>query len=117
MIEAESPGSKFSFYHLFLDRMSPFLENASAGDRGELQRCERCGAPSTNDVCAFCLLTARAGAIQPVPVELVVKRYVRKATIAPAHQPSRGRGAERSVATMAVADTVPDDMHDQQIAP
>jgi len=66
-IEATSPGSKHDFYFGFLarasDRFTPVAEEAQE----HLRSCERCGAPTTGEVCAFCRLVERATA---VPVEL-----------------------------------------------
>ena len=73
-IEATSPGSKASFYLGFLERMTPLLADRSAAAVGELHECERCGAPTTGEVCAFCRLVDKAAAHVPVPVELVVGR-------------------------------------------
>jgi uncharacterized protein (TIGR00269 family) len=73
-IEATSPGSKASFYLGFLERMAPLLAGQSAAAAGELNRCERCGSPTTGDICAFCRLVEKASAHEPVPVELVLAR-------------------------------------------
>jgi uncharacterized protein (TIGR00269 family) len=66
-IEVTSPGSKHDFYFGFLarasDRFTPVAEEAQA----QLRACERCGAPTTGEVCAFCRLVERATA---VPVQL-----------------------------------------------
>jgi hypothetical protein len=35
--------------------------------------CERCGAPTTGEVCAFCRIVEKASAHAPVPVELIAK--------------------------------------------
>jgi uncharacterized protein (TIGR00269 family) len=68
-IEATSPGSKHDFYFGFLDRASArFVPEAEAEQEG-LGACARCGAPTTNEVCAFCRLVERAGG-HAVPVEL-----------------------------------------------
>jgi uncharacterized protein (TIGR00269 family) len=68
-IEATSPGSKHDFYFGFLDRASArFVPEAEAEQEG-LGACVRCGAPTTNEVCAFCRLVERAGG-HSVPVEL-----------------------------------------------
>lgn len=72
MLEARSPSSKSSFYLNFVDKMAPLLADQSVAATGELLDCERCGSPTTNDVCAFCLLVERAGDHEPVPVEMVV---------------------------------------------
>ncbi|WP_420450318.1 ATP-binding protein [Ilumatobacter sp.] len=71
-IEEESPSSKSAFYLEFVDKMAPLLAGRSAADAGELTTCERCGAPTTSEVCAFCRLVATSAAHDPVPVELVL---------------------------------------------
>ncbi|MCP3855573.1 MAG: adenine nucleotide alpha hydrolase family protein [Actinomycetia bacterium] len=63
-VELGSPGSKHDFYHGFLAR----AVEKFAGDEGEdyvLQPCETCGAPTTNEVCAFCRLVERATGSTP----------------------------------------------------
>jgi len=66
-IEAQSPGSKHDFYFGFLDRGSHRFTPDAEVEQRDLGPCERCGAPTTGEVCAFCKLVARATA---VPVEL-----------------------------------------------
>jgi tRNA(Ile)-lysidine synthase TilS/MesJ len=83
-IEVASPGAKFDFYHGFLARAADrFGGGHAADDAGddagdgaaadgsavgtdELGRCERCGAPCSGDVCAFCRLVERAAGAAPV---------------------------------------------------
>ncbi len=65
-IEAESPGSKHAFYHEFLAKAAGHFAGDTAEASGELGACERCGSPSTNDVCAFCLLVERTTDAVPV---------------------------------------------------
>jgi len=77
-IEAGSPGAKAAFYHGFLDRMSPVLEGRSTSSSGDLSRCSRCGDATTAHVCAFCRLVEKAGAHQPVPVEMVLPKRRRR---------------------------------------
>ncbi len=72
-MEAESPGSKASFYLNFVERMAPLLAGHHAGDRETLGTCDECGAPTSGDVCAFCRLVATASAHERVPVELVMR--------------------------------------------
>lgn len=73
LIEAQSPGAKHAFYHEFLARASTHFDgqpDPSASSAGVDHRCARCGAPSVNDVCAFCLLVERTHAAEvtvPVP--------------------------------------------------
>lgn len=72
-MEAESPGSKASFYLNFVERMAPLLAGHHADDREALGTCAECGSPSSGDVCAFCRLVATASAHERVPVELVMR--------------------------------------------
>ncbi|MFV0308889.1 MAG: ATP-binding protein [Desertimonas sp.] len=73
-LEARSPGSKASFYLQFLDRMAPLLAGQSQAAQDGLGACQRCGAPTTGEICAFCRLVETASAHEPVPVELVGRR-------------------------------------------
>ena len=66
-IEATSPGSKHDFYFGFLARASDRFTPVAQEAQEHLGACERCGAPTTGEVCAFCRLVERATA---VPVEL-----------------------------------------------
>jgi recombinational DNA repair protein RecR len=77
-VEATSPGAKAAFYLGFLERMAPVLTGQSAAASGALQQCERCGASTTGDVCAFCRLVEKSSAHEPVPVEMVLKRGKRR---------------------------------------
>lgn len=63
-IEVELPGAKHAFFFGFLDRAADRV----GADRGadELHPCERCGAPSSAGMCAFCPLTDRATAAMPI---------------------------------------------------
>jgi len=72
-MEAQSPGAKAAFYLGFLERMSPLLAPTSAAAAGDLRSCERCGSPTTGDLCAFCRLVEKSAAHEPVPVELVAR--------------------------------------------
>lgn len=65
-VEAQSPGSKHDFYFGFLSRASARFTPAAEADQDELGSCERCGAPTTVAVCAFCKLVERAGGTEPV---------------------------------------------------
>jgi uncharacterized protein (TIGR00269 family) len=69
-IEAESPGTKHAFYHEFLaraaDRFADDAAEAAASGTSELGTCTRCGSPSPNEVCAFCLLVERTAGAVPV---------------------------------------------------
>jgi uncharacterized protein (TIGR00269 family) len=68
-IEVDSPGAKHAFFFGFLDRaVERFApEEGQTGDV-VISPCDRCGAPSSNDVCAFCHLAERA--TSAVPIEL-----------------------------------------------
>ena len=59
-VEAQSPGTKNAFYFGFLERASHLFTPEAEAEQLELRPCERCGAPTPNDVCAFCMLVERA---------------------------------------------------------
>jgi uncharacterized protein (TIGR00269 family) len=65
-IEAASPGSKHDFYFSFLKRVSFRFAADALAEHDDLAPCERCGAPTTGGVCAFCKLVGRAGGAEPV---------------------------------------------------
>jgi uncharacterized protein (TIGR00269 family) len=69
-IEAQSPGSKQAFYFGFLARAVERFADAAPGDgdgaSSTLGTCTSCGAPSTNEVCAFCRLVERTAGAEPV---------------------------------------------------
>jgi len=73
-IDAMSPGSKFDFYFGFLARASDRFRAEAEAEQAGLQPCQRCGAPTPTDVCAFCRLVERAGgaptASAAIPVTL-----------------------------------------------
>lgn len=71
-IEAASPGSKQAFFHKFLNQAAPFFADAAQELRDELAPCTTCGAPTPNEICAFCRLVERAGGV-PVAVQLGTK--------------------------------------------
>jgi len=79
-IEAESPGSKHAFYHEFLAKAADLFAVDGAGGADDatsgLGACERCGSPSSNEVCAFCLLVERTA--DAVPVALGERRGARR---------------------------------------
>lgn len=77
-IEKESPSTKSAFYLNFIDNMAPLLKGQSAAAAGELRHCDRCNAPTTGTVCAFCRLVDTAGAHERVPVELVLGKRGRR---------------------------------------
>ena len=62
-IEVQSPGSKAAFYFGFLDRVLPRFREVAEEERQGLRPCAGCGAPTTEEWCAFCKLVARA--VQP----------------------------------------------------
>lgn len=65
-IEVQSPGTKHDFYHGFLRSASAKFKPETDAARDALNDCQSCGAPTTNEVCAFCSLVERATAAQPV---------------------------------------------------
>jgi uncharacterized protein (TIGR00269 family) len=73
-LDEESPGAKAAFYLNFLENMAPLLAGQSAEAIDGLRPCESCGAPTTNDLCAFCRIAATARAHEPVPVEMVLSK-------------------------------------------
>jgi uncharacterized protein (TIGR00269 family) len=71
-IEERSPGTKASFLFGFLDNVHDRFAADAQTERDTLDACERCGAPTTAGVCAFCRLQERASGRPPVekgPVE------------------------------------------------
>jgi uncharacterized protein (TIGR00269 family) len=58
-IESRSPGTKAAFYFGFLDRIVGDFRPETAGETDSLRSCSRCGAPTTNEVCAYCALRER----------------------------------------------------------
>lgn len=60
-LELESPGTRTEFYFGFLRRAAAaFAQHADSGETPvQLSPCERCGAPSGSDICAFCRLVER----------------------------------------------------------
>ena len=65
-IELESPGSKHDFYFGFLKRASARFTSEIESHHLELSACTRCGAPTPEDVCAFCKLAERSSGHEPV---------------------------------------------------
>jgi tRNA-5-methyluridine54 2-sulfurtransferase len=59
-IEVQSPGAKAAFYFSFLDRVSPLFSGVAEEEREGLRPCTGCGAPTTEEWCAFCKLVAKA---------------------------------------------------------
>jgi tRNA-5-methyluridine54 2-sulfurtransferase len=62
-LEAESPGTKQSFYWGFLDKQSkPEVSPKTMAERDQsaLHPCSACGQPTTAEMCSYCKLMARA---------------------------------------------------------
>ncbi|HEY3096997.1 MAG TPA: TIGR00269 family protein [Acidimicrobiia bacterium] len=62
-LEDRSPGAKASFLFGFIDRAHDRFVDEADEERASLQPCARCGSPTTGDVCAFCRLRDRIGAV------------------------------------------------------
>jgi uncharacterized protein (TIGR00269 family) len=60
-IEERSPGAKATFYLQFLNEMLPHLDGIAAEERALVGTCSRCGAPSSQEICAFCKLVEKVG--------------------------------------------------------
>jgi uncharacterized protein (TIGR00269 family) len=76
-IEEKSPGTKASFYLGFLDNMAPLLRDKHAQDLGTIGSCSRCSAPTgaeDSELCAFCRMQERASQVDPIPVDLLLKK-------------------------------------------
>ncbi len=71
-MESRSPGTKFDFYFRFLSQAAPHLKAAAPADAGTdtLGSCDRCGSPTTSDICAFCRLVEKASAHEPVTLTI-----------------------------------------------
>jgi uncharacterized protein (TIGR00269 family) len=65
-VEDASPGAKHAFYFGFLERAAAHFAAATAQEGDALTPCERCGAPTTGTVCAFCRLVERTAGAEPV---------------------------------------------------
>lgn len=97
-IEAESPGSKQAFYFGFLRDAVDRFDPVTNGDRDQpteisdisesvdvdgpgrpdgsiVSSCIDCGAPANGERCSFCRLVNRTSGAEPVPVELIRKKY------------------------------------------
>jgi uncharacterized protein (TIGR00269 family) len=57
MIERDSPGTKASFYHSFLERGR---QRFTPPEPPDLMSCAKCGMPTTTEVCAFCRMKQQA---------------------------------------------------------
>jgi uncharacterized protein (TIGR00269 family) len=62
-LEHRSPGAKASFLFGFIERAHDRFVDDADDERASLQTCAICGSPTTGDVCAFCRLRDRVGAI------------------------------------------------------
>ena len=71
-VEAQSPGTKATFYLGFLDKIAPLLADRRVPDDVELRACASCGAPTTGEVCAFCRQLDAVRGHDPVAVEMVL---------------------------------------------
>ncbi len=60
-IEERTPGAKATFYLQFLNEMLPHLDQVAAEERSMVGACSRCGAPSSQEICAFCKLVEKVG--------------------------------------------------------
>ena len=64
-LEADSPGTKQTFYLKFLDRQAKQQETAekiAEQDRQRLHPCTTCGQPTSANVCSYCQMMAKAKA-------------------------------------------------------
>jgi tRNA-5-methyluridine54 2-sulfurtransferase len=77
-IERDSPGAKAAFYLNFVERMAPLLAAGTQAAAGALHSCDRCGAPTTGEVCAFCALRERVAGRPLVSVDVVLGRTRRR---------------------------------------
>jgi len=62
-LEDRSPGTKAAFLLGFLERGHERFAGDAVEEREDLGACTECGSPTTGDVCAFCRLRERAGAL------------------------------------------------------
>ncbi len=67
-LEADSPGTKHTFYLTFLDRQAKQQETTgqiAEQDQKRLHPCVTCGQPTSTEVCSYCHMMAKAiGAAQ-----------------------------------------------------
>ncbi|MBK5222324.1 MAG: TIGR00269 family protein [Acidimicrobiia bacterium] len=68
MLEKRSPGAKHDFYFGFLARASERFRTTIDAEQDALLECERCGAPTPSEICAFCRLVEKAAGAQPVTI-------------------------------------------------
>jgi uncharacterized protein (TIGR00269 family) len=69
-LEDRSPGTKAAFLNGFLERGHERFADDTELERDDLGACSQCGAPTPGDVCAFCRLRAKLGAIELGAIEL-----------------------------------------------
>ncbi|MGK2929037.1 MAG: ATP-binding protein [Acidimicrobiales bacterium] len=69
-VESTSPGAKQAFYHEFLARAVDRFADDPGDPHADVlgAGCVRCGAPSTNETCAFCTLIERTAGAEPVSI-------------------------------------------------
>jgi len=53
-LETAMPGTKQTFLEQYLKKIEPVLQKGLSAEDVELKECERCGYPTTGEVCAFC---------------------------------------------------------------
>ena len=53
-LESAMPGTKQAFLEQYLKKIEPILKEGLPAGEIELKACERCGYPTTGEVCAFC---------------------------------------------------------------
>ncbi len=58
-VEVTSPGTKQQFFFRYLEHAADRFDDTGP-DGVDLSACERCGAPTPGDLCAFCRLVERA---------------------------------------------------------
>jgi hypothetical protein len=68
-LESRSPGTKAAFLNGFFARGHDAFAPAADTERDDLRPCVECGAPTTGERCAFCLLRTRAAGVD-APVHL-----------------------------------------------
>jgi len=58
-VEAESPGTKHAMVRAYIKYIRPALAAYHERELPPARPCERCGLPSSGEVCAFCRLRER----------------------------------------------------------
>ena len=62
-LEAESPGTKHTFYFQFLKKQAkakPTQTTMTETDQSSLKPCTLCGQPTSTETCSYCKMIARA---------------------------------------------------------